>query len=164
MTVGPDAVVTPGNSPGIMTILGDFECLGCTLDFEIGGTVLGEFDFLDIQGAATFVGALFTFELVDGFQLNVGDPFKFLSAESIQQFENVTYDFSGLGRGASLDVTVDASGTVSAVTSAVADTSVPEPGTWSLFGLSLPLLGWLRRRRRRGAALEVPRLGRQPAA
>ena len=58
------ATVAPGNSPGTLTITGDFSqgALG-TLAIELAGTASGEFDVLEVLGSAALGGSLDITEL-----------------------------------------------------------------------------------------------------
>lgn len=79
-----DGVISPGNSPGILTIDGNYEQNGTgELFIEIGGIVLGsEYDQVNISGSAELDGTL-EVVLVDGFDPDVNDTFVVLTATSI---------------------------------------------------------------------------------
>jgi hypothetical protein len=78
-------VVSPGNSPGTITLVGDYQQTAAgELVIEIGGTAPGtEYDVLAIDGAAT-LGGLLTVELLDLggglFAPQLGDAFDILTA------------------------------------------------------------------------------------
>jgi tyrosinase len=77
-------VVSPGNSPGIVNILGDYvqDTLG-ELTIEIAGLNAGtDYDLLNITGTAFLDGTLNLYFLED-FIPNAGDTFSFLSASKI---------------------------------------------------------------------------------
>ena len=58
------ATVAPGNSPGTLTVEGDFsQASGGTLAIELAGTASGEFDVLEVLGSATLGGSLDIAEL-----------------------------------------------------------------------------------------------------
>ena len=58
------ATVAPGNSPGTLTVTGNFsQDVGGTLAIELAGTADGEFDVLAVTGSATLGGALDITEL-----------------------------------------------------------------------------------------------------
>ncbi|MGH9806231.1 MAG: beta strand repeat-containing protein, partial [Terriglobia bacterium] len=75
--------IFPGNSPGVLTIDGDYEQdAGSTYSAEIGGTTAGSgFDQIKVTGAATLGGTL-QVQLVKGFTPTVGQTFQLLSAAS----------------------------------------------------------------------------------
>ncbi len=76
-------IVTPGNSPGTLVIDGDYsQAAGASLAIEIAGLLAGEFDVLDISGAASIDGQL-TVSLLNGFLPGVGDAFDIVLADSI---------------------------------------------------------------------------------
>ena len=58
------ATVAPGNSPGTLTVTGDFsQAGGGTLAIELAGTSDGEFDVLEVVGMASLGGSLDITEL-----------------------------------------------------------------------------------------------------
>ena len=58
------ATIAPGNSPGTLTVTGDFsQAAGGTLAIELAGTASGEFDVLAVTGFAALGGALDITEL-----------------------------------------------------------------------------------------------------
>ncbi|HSM23341.1 MAG TPA: autotransporter outer membrane beta-barrel domain-containing protein, partial [Anaerolineaceae bacterium] len=76
--------VSPGNSPGIITVDGDYtqESDGF-LEIELGGDVAGtDYDQLQVTGAASLNGNL-NVSLIDGFMPSNGDQFLILDAESL---------------------------------------------------------------------------------
>jgi fibronectin-binding autotransporter adhesin len=75
--------VTPGNSPGTLTINGNYTqgALG-TLLIELGGTQQGKSDLLSITGSASLTGTL-DIDLYDGYKPTVGDSFDILIANAI---------------------------------------------------------------------------------
>jgi fibronectin-binding autotransporter adhesin len=75
--------VSPGSSPGTLTISGDYtqDALGALL-IELGGTTQGtNYDFLKITGTATLVGLL-DVDLYGGFIPQAGNVFEILEAQS----------------------------------------------------------------------------------
>ena len=147
MFVGENGAVLPGSSPGLMTIEGDFVCDGCSLFFEFAGTEVGEFDFLDITGTASFTNANFTFEFINGFVPDFSNPFSFISASEILSFEGVAFAVLGLDAGKLLNILPNSLGTVAALTSDVAP--VPLPAAFPLFASVLSFFSWIGWRRRR---------------
>ena len=74
-------IVSPGSSPGMLTISGNYtqDVLG-TLLIELGGNIQGtNYDFLKITGTATLAGLL-DVDLYGGFIPHAGDKFNFLVA------------------------------------------------------------------------------------
>ena len=87
------AVIKPGNSPGILTIDGDYTQLSDgMLEIEIAGLTPGtQHDQLRVTGAATLGGRL-DVPLIDGFVPVVGDEVVFLTAASVVGgFENYNF-------------------------------------------------------------------------
>lgn len=88
-----EAAVRPGNSPGILTIDGDYTQLSDgSLEIEIAGLTPGsEHDQLDVTGAAMLGGRL-DVPLIDSFTPAVGDEVVFLTAASVTgAFENYNF-------------------------------------------------------------------------
>jgi outer membrane autotransporter protein len=85
-TIGGDltnsGIVNPGrvNSPGTLTVAGNYtQTAGGTLQIEIAGTALGQFDLLAVGGHASLAGTLQLVSL-GNFKLQVGDIVTFLTA------------------------------------------------------------------------------------
>lgn len=78
-----DGVVNPGNSPGRITIDGDYVEAG-TFIAELGGLEPGsEHDVLDITGHARFLDeSILRIELLDGFVPDFGDTFTIMTFAS----------------------------------------------------------------------------------
>lgn len=76
--------VSPGSSPGIITVDGDYtQESGGVLEIELGGDVAGMgYDQLQVTDAATLAGTL-DVSLYDGFVPSNGDQFLILDTESI---------------------------------------------------------------------------------
>jgi len=74
-------VVRPGNSPGILTIDGDYtQTAAGILEIDLAGAIAGsQYDQLKITGKAVLAGAV-NFVLVDGFVPHFGNNFQVLSA------------------------------------------------------------------------------------
>ncbi len=78
--VNTGGTVSPGNSVGTLTIVGDYtQGAGGTLNIEIGGTAAGEYDVLAVSGDVTLDGTL-TAGLVNGFIPVHANYFSFLTA------------------------------------------------------------------------------------
>jgi len=88
--------IAPGESPGTLTIDGDFmQGADGVLVIEIGGAGPGEYDVLHVTGTATLAGTL-KLELVDGFVPRAGDSFDFLTA-GLFAGDFATYDLPSIG-------------------------------------------------------------------
>ena len=75
-------VVSPGNSPGTLTVHGNFtQSSGGTLRVEVAGLATGEHDLLAIHGHASLAGTVRVVRL-NGFKLHVGDEIPFLTANA----------------------------------------------------------------------------------
>jgi hypothetical protein len=77
------AEVDPGDSPGILTINGNYtQTSDGTLVIEVGGLTVGtQYDRLVIHGTASLDGTL-TVKLINGFQPNSGDAFVIMTFNS----------------------------------------------------------------------------------
>ena len=72
--------VSPGNSPGTLTVKGNFtQGAGGTLRIEVAGLAASEHDLLAIGGSAKLAGTVRVVRL-GGFKLHVGDEVTFLTA------------------------------------------------------------------------------------
>ena len=84
--------IRAGNSPGTLTIGGNLTLTSTSvLDFELGGTGAGQFDVVNVTGAAALDGAA-NIILVPGFAPVKGDSFQVLNA-----LGGVTGQFAALG-------------------------------------------------------------------
>ena len=129
--------VAPGNSPGVLTVLGDYDqSADGALVIELAGTQAGvEYDVLGVGGTASLDGLL-EVVLIDGFIPAEGDTFQILD------FGSTAGDFAELSLpvGFAWDTSNLASqGTLSMIG------AIPEPSSCAL-GL-LALAGLLARRR-----------------
>jgi hypothetical protein len=82
--VNSGGTISPGHSPGIMEIKGDYtQGDGGTLLIELAGTNMGvDHDLLDVAGTAQLDGAL-QVVLLDGFRPQLGDVFDVLEFDSL---------------------------------------------------------------------------------
>ena len=92
--LGDFSSVSPGASPGLLTIDGDFSMVsGSILEIEIAGLTRGDlFDALVITGEADF-GGLLDVVLLDGFLFQEGDVFDILDWGTLatgSEFETIT--------------------------------------------------------------------------
>jgi hypothetical protein len=140
--VSSSGTVSPGESPGLLTINGSFtQSSSGILDIEIGGSNAGvDYDVLKVTGAATLGGTL-RVTLLNGYVPPAGTEFDFLqSATSSVSFTQVL-----LPPDVPWDTTALASGQI---------TAVPEPARV----LVAPLLFFLLARRKRRIQLSASRL------
>ncbi len=146
-TIGGDfnldngAIISPGNSPGLLTIDGDLTMTGGSrLAIEIGGTTRGDdFDTLVVTGALDLQNALLDVSFLDGFQPTLGDTFSIVEAGSLMgRFANVP-DSIRVGNYA-LELNYGPNGLE------FTTVRVPEPATVAVTGLLI--LGVMTRRLR----------------
>ncbi len=134
-------LVTPGLSPGILTVTGDFtqSSAGETL-FEIGGLTPGsQYDVLNVGGAVSLDG-LISVALIDSFNPQFGDSFSVLSFDSFTD-NGFAFDFSMAPLGGSLEWDTSMFSTNGSIM------VVPEPAGPLLCGLGFVSMLFLRRRR-----------------
>ena len=135
VTIGSGAYVFPGNSPGTMTINGNFTSSG-NLIFEIAGLGTGLYDVLDINGSAIFTGGNIEFDFINGFSASAGNYWDFLFATNISGWETLSFTFEGLGSGLSWDIDPIVGGERLLITQG-GGPPVPEPATMILLGSGL---------------------------
>jgi hypothetical protein len=148
--------IAAGNSPGRLTITGDYtQAAAATFEAQLGGLLAGtQYDVLDVSGNAFLDGTLSVslLDLGSGlFAPQTGDYFDILSAEQLHGA------FSILSLAAladpnqfwRVDYLTDAYGSTDVVRLSVL--AVPEPETWAMMLGGLGLLG-LRARRRNTVA------------
>jgi len=144
--VNSSGIISPGNSPGALTILGNYnQGVDGRLLIEIGGIGAGtHHDNLSVRGTTMLAGELMV-TLTGGFQPAAGDRFPILTlAESLGNFgqlslpdlpDGMKWDTSQLYTSGSLAVS-----------------AVPEATTLALAAFGIPALAVvLYRRKRRGA-------------
>lgn len=129
-----DSTVAPGNSPGILTVDGDYtQGANATLAVEIGGLSPGEdHDKLVVTGVANLDGTL-DVSLIDGFGPNDGDAFDILDSAS------VSGNFNTLTLPANFNWDV-ATGVLTFGSGGFTD--FDNDGTWNLGDLNLVLFNW----------------------
>ena len=112
-----NGTVAPGNSPGTLTINGNYtQGAGGTLAAELGGTTAGaNYDVLNVSGAATLNGTL-SLALFGGYTGSVGDLYTLINAGRVSGvFSNIAvpagYGFSETYLSAQVDVRLVTVGT-----------------------------------------------------
>lgn len=162
ITIGENATVNPGNSPGTLNMSGYVDLFG-TLETEIVSTSL--YDVLAVDGTVELSNTShFNFMFDGAYNAMVGDSFNFLSAMDFDFGNPVNSDFfdlsdlshytvTGLSEGFDWSISYfDNSGSndyssLSLSLSERIPTAVPEPSTLGIFGFAFALMGWLNRRR-----------------
>jgi hypothetical protein len=147
--------LSPGNSPGILTINGNYTqtAFGAYIA-ELEGLKAGTgYDQVDVNGTADLAGKL-DVDFLNGFTVALGDSFILMKYDS----ETGTYsmvDLPELNTGLKWDLSYDPGYLDLSVTSGV--TTTPEPSTYLLWGTA-GLLGigiWVRRKFGRGLKSSV---------
>ncbi len=153
-------LVSPGTSPGMLTVTGNLTLLGTSeLLIELAGPTQGtQYDFMSVGGAAELGGSQLKLTLLNGFGASIlpTDTFTVLTAGT-----TLSGTFSNVGNGQRLFM-VDGVGSFQVnygLGSAFSATSVvlsnfspvPEPSTYALLVIGTLLIGWhLHRRSPRG--------------
>jgi hypothetical protein len=134
--------ISPGHSPGLLEIEGDYVQLSeATLIMQLGGLAAGtEYDLLQIGGNAALDGTL-NLELWDGFHPSDGNLFTILTFLSRGGSRFATVNGLQIA-GGHFDLAYNAQD----VTLRFAADPTPEPGTVVLWIGGLAALAWLRRR------------------
>ncbi len=137
-----EGTVAPGESPGLLTITGDFiQRAGGILDIELSGLIAGsEFDRLTVSGTANLAGIL-NVSLLDGFDPILGNSFDFLLAG------NILGDFDQVLLPSLSGKIFDLSFTDTTASLTVVASPVPLPPSLYMFGLALLALGAYRTRK-----------------
>jgi hypothetical protein len=85
-----EGTFSPGNSPGLLNLIGDFDNAG-VMEFEITGTGERQFDELWIDGAFEAGGTLRL--VLDGYTPVLGDEFDLFDWETLD-WQGLTFDFT----------------------------------------------------------------------
>ena len=144
--------LSPGLSPGQITITGDLTMNSGKIVIEIAGLGPGQFDVVDVGGTANLLAGTIEFDFINGFAPQAGDQIDFLSAASVLLGTGVAFTYNGLAPGFEFDVDPTTGGLVfTAINNGV---SMPEPSALAVLAASLAGF-WLvqaRRIRRRSVA------------
>lgn len=141
VTIGANATVLPGDSPGTITVDGNLFSSGDYM-FEIGGLSAGEYDVLNISGDATFTGGNMEFDFINGFNAAAGNYWDFLFANSITGLDTLAFTVNGLGSGLNWEIVPITGGERLLING----TPVPEPATMLLVLFGLMGLAGIRKR------------------
>lgn len=130
--------ISPGNSPGTLTFMGNLVLTpSSVLDIQLGGTNQGvDYDFIRVTNGVFTLDRQLNIEFINGFQNNVNasEIFTFLTADSVAgAFSSVRVDTTG-GFGSFLLSQQGNSFVLSDFQ------SIPEPSLTSLFGVSALVL------------------------
>ena len=135
--------LSPGDSPGLTVIDGDYNFNAGIIEMELAGVNRGtEYDAIDVSGTLTLNG-LIELSIINGFTAQAGDHFDLFDAAFFAG--NPTLDFSNatLGTGLFWDTSqLMANGSLFV-------SAIPEPTSAVLFGLVVAGIGCPRRRRAR---------------
>jgi len=143
--------VAPGNSPGLLTIAGDYtqEASGI-LEIEISGILSGEYDVLSVFGNTEIEGVV-EFHFLDGYVPALGDSFEFLVASGTIGLSQATFSSVGLPSGYRFAINSASNGLSMAVT------TVPEPSSTVLACLTVLTIIFPRWRSRATGFQPAPR-------
>ena len=135
--------IKPGDSPGILSIDGDFRQRQGLLDIEIGGTILGsEYSQLQISDLSRLINGDLEADLINGFVPSFGDAFVILTASNVQGIFVNAPDTLAVNGGV-FDVIYTPTSVI--LTNFTTAGPVPEPSTWLLLGSGLiGLVMWRR--------------------
>ena len=148
--------VGPGNSPGLLSVIGDIEFMaGSTFAAELGGLAFDTgYDRLDVSGGTATLaeGTMFDIDFFGAFTAGLGDTFDVLVADDIQAalLSTMFFDFTGaaLGSGLSWEYgIVDFGGGRDALRLTVVE--LPAPAATLILGLGLFGIAFARHARRR---------------
>lgn len=132
--------ISPGNSPGLLSITGDLtQFEQGVLDIEIASFNNGDFDFIDVGGAASIDGTV-NFYFLDGFTPEIDDELTFLTAGAGVDLSLAQFNSFGLGDEFSLQLNRTGNSLSFLVV------AVPEPSSTGVLAVSFALFA-LRRKR-----------------
>jgi hypothetical protein len=154
--------IAPGSSAGTMVVEGDYtlkDYLGDsnfgngsgTLEIEIGGFGIDEFDLLEITGTAFMDGGTIDLMFIDGYDIRTDVlpgqtmALEFLTAGTIDSFASmINYDFLGTPEGFVYDVYLDGN---SLWFSAENTNAIPAPGAIILASIGIGFVIRMRKRK-----------------
>ena len=144
--------ITPGLSPGTLTIDGNFEMLDGVLEIEVAGLGSGDFDILNITGTADLIGGTLLFSFIDSFLPEEDDTFLFLEAlGGLNIGPNIGFAYQGVQDSFRMEIAGGLNGlSFVALNDASAVPAVPVPAAVWLFGTAL--IGFVGMSRRRKVA------------
>jgi hypothetical protein len=138
----------PGNSPGILTVNGNYtQASGSFLNIQLGGTGLGQFDQLNVNGNLSLAGTLDVL-LWNGFVPANGNTFDILNWTGTRTGSFGAIDYPTLSAGYYFESLWGANSLTLEVGYNGGAGTVPEPATCFLMGAGL-LVGIYRWRARR---------------
>lgn len=140
--------INPGNSTGELTITGDLDLTGTTVNIEIQGLNQGAttdgYDFLNVSGNLNANGgANNTIDVaVSGFTLNDGDTFNIIAwgGSLAGDLSNFDFTYSGVTGGSFAE-------SIGGGNLTLTFNAVPEPGSLTILGLAGIGLSFVRRRK-----------------
>ncbi len=136
-------LISPGSSPGRLTIEGDLQMQTTgVVEIELNGVSPADFDLLEIAGDATLGGELSVARLA-GYAPALGDSFVVMTIQGSRTGEFAVESFHGFGAGVVFAVTYNDHDVTLGVT------AVPEPATWIMILAGLGLVMGIAQRRRR---------------
>lgn len=139
--------VSPGHSPGTLKIKGNYTQIGGIIDLQIGGTGLGQFDQLIIDGAFDLIGGTILFDFINGFAPRINDVFNLINASTWLNFDRVHFSYTGLEDGFGYSPSFDTlTGRFNLIAQTDGITRVPEPASMLLLVAGLIALAYSRRR------------------
>lgn len=169
----PGATVQPGNSPGVLTVGGNFALqAGATLTMEIAGTAAGtQFDVLNVGGDVSLAGSTLELVFVGGFAPAAGQQFTLFDVGGAFTGTD-TITVLGLLPGWQFSPRFDAAAgsfSLTALNDGVSASPVPAPASAWLLAAGLAALGWRLRQQGKGcwpsiAATTVPIRRLNPAS
>jgi hypothetical protein len=102
----------------------------CKTAFDVDGPQPGDYDTLSVAGDADLLGGTIEIDFLKGLAAN-NETFDFITADKLEM-SDIDRDVTGLGSGFDYLESVENGALVFTVGG-----SVPEPPTWSLFGVGL---------------------------
>ena len=142
--------LSPGASPGLTQIIGDYLMNAGSILFEIGGLARGtDFDAIDVDGIATLNGVM-DVNLINSFAATDGDSFQLVSTLPVTSILGLpAFDFTDAVL--SVGLAWDTSDFQSQGTIKIGLSAVPEPSSFAFFALVAGATGAVSNRRRRKA-------------